>query len=132
MLIQERKKQDGITMRKKRQPQPEPITRRRKKRFPEINIGKLISDYLIHSYLYYEKNVQVISDNQFDGIVEKLLENFDKVQKSDHIHKYLIDKTALEGFTGFHLMGKFPNSVKIPAMQISNKNKTIQEIITEI
>lgn len=123
------------SMRKKRSPaliSESGIKTLRKKRPISINIGKLISDYLMHSYLYYEKQKQIICDHEFDGIVDKLLENFDKLQNSDHIHKHLIDKSALESYTGFSLIGKFPNVVKICAIQMLDKNRTIQEILTEI
>lgn len=98
----------------------------------EINIGKLISEYLIHSYLYYEKQKQVISDQDFDEIVYKLTQNFDEIKNSNHIHKNLIDKTALEGFTGFHLIKKFPNIVKICALELLDPKKKINELIKEI
>ena len=84
-------------MRKKRKIKKLPSTEHkivmRKKRRPIINIGKLISEYLIHSYLYYEEQKPVVSDNEFDKIVNTLLENFEKVEKSWHPHKNLVEKT---------------------------------------
>lgn len=113
-------------MRKKRKPKHSTetvvsVVKLRKKRIQKINIEKLISQYLIHSFLYYEKNKCIISDNDFDKIVHLLLKNFDKIKKSNHIHKHLIDKKALETYTGFLLIGKFPNIVKLSALELLNK-----------
>lgn len=114
---------------------PEPVQKIRKKRKinkPKINIGKLISDYLMHSYLYYEKNESIISDQEFDGIVHELIKNFDEVEKSEHIHKHLIDIQALKSYTGFSLIGRFPNQVKIPALEMLMPEKKINELIKEL
>jgi len=119
-------------MRKKRRKSPEkpateseiseikrPIKKRRKKR---INIGKLISDYLIHSYIYYESGSQpVISDSEFDNICHELYNNYHLVEKSDHIHKKLVKLDSLSATTGFDL--KFPNIVKICAIEVLKENK---------
>lgn len=71
----------------------------------ELNL--LVPKYLIHSYLYYEKDVNIISDEEFNAICKELLENFDIIE---HPHKYLIDKESLRANTGYDL--KYPTIAK--------------------
>ena len=120
---------------RKRIIESEPVKRRKKRRRPvqpQINIGKLIYKYLVHSYLYYEKNESVISDNEYDNIVRLLSENYELVEKSNHIHKHLIDKNALESFTGFGLIGRFPNIIKVLGEELLHPEMEIRELIGEI
>lgn len=109
----------GFKMRKKRKvkiaEEPKTTIRKKRKLKLSLNIGKLISDYLINCYLYYEEERSVISDHEFDTIVTRLIDNFELVKKSKHIHAHLIDLKALNSFTGFNLIGKFPNIVKLSA-----------------
>ena len=81
-------------------------------------INRLISEFLLHSYCYYETSISLISDSEFDNIAKKLLENYDAVEKSNHIHKHLISKDMLTGTTAFTLIGKFPTSVMMCAKQM--------------
>lgn len=111
------------------------LTKKRRKpelQNPQINIGKLISDYLINSYLYYEKQVQIISDHEFDTVVDKLLENFDMVEASSHIHKHLIQRPALQSYTAFGLIGRFPKQVQLAALGMLWPDKPVQELLEEI
>lgn len=135
MRTQEIKRPDG--MRKKRIPKieriQEPIKIFKKRRpKPKINIEKLISQYLIHSYLYYEKQISVISDNEFDGIVDSLLLNFEKVEDAGHQHKHLVDKNALESYTGFGLIGKFPGIIRLAGLELAYPEKSIEKLIKEL
>jgi len=111
-------------MRKKRkvfqQIQPEPHKKLRKKRSNPININKLISEYLINCYIYYESSYDpVISDQEFDNLVNNLLKNFNLVEKSNHPHKNLVKEVSLKAYTGFGLSGKYPTIVKVIANQIN-------------
>jgi len=111
----------------------EPIRKIKKRRpKPKINIEKLISQYLIHSYLYYEKQISLISDNEFDGIVDLLLNNFEAVENSFHGHKHLVDKNALESYTGFNLIGKFPGIIRLAGLELAYPEKSIEELIKEV
>lgn len=76
-----------------------------------VNIPKLISEYLIHSYIYYERGTSVISDAAYDQIVEELLDNYSKVRASDHPHKHLILKDSLKAGTGYDI--KYPTIVRV-------------------
>ena len=67
----------------------------------------LVPKYLIHSYLYYEQDTNLISDEEFNSICKKLLDNFDEIE---HPHKYLLDKESLKANTEFTI--KYPSIVK--------------------
>lgn len=53
----------------------------------------LVKFYLMSCYLYYEKDVNVLLDYEFDEMCKILLKNFDKIK---HMHKHLLDKESLK------------------------------------
>ena len=71
----------------------------------------LVPYYLMSCYLYYEKNVQVLSDQEFDTVCKRLLDEWDSVQ---HFHKHLITKQDLVAGTGYAL--KYNNRIKNGAL----------------
>lgn len=77
----------------------------REKRVDELSPNKLLTRYLMSSYLYYEQSVSIYSDSDFDELCYRLRDNFDKV---DHSHKYLVNVGQLDAGTGFYLHGKYP------------------------
>ena len=71
---------------------------------------KLVVWYLMASYCYYCLDKTIMPDADFDGICLRLLKEFDNIE---HRHKYLIDKSALEAGTGFHIKeDEYPGIVK--------------------
>lgn len=84
----------------------------------EKNANMMVPYYLMLSYLYYEKNISLIEDTEFDQLCKNLLEKFDEVK---HMHKHLIDKTSLEAGTGYDL--KYTNMIKGAAMELSRNEK---------
>ena len=60
----------------------------------------LVPYYLMLSYLYYEKNDPLIDDGEFDKLCKTLLDKFDSIK---HMHKSLINKSALAAGTGYDL-----------------------------
>lgn len=78
--------------------------------------GKLVSAYLIHSYLYYVCNMSIISDAEYDEICAELLKQYDEIE---HVHKHLVSKEALKAGTGYHIsVFDYPSRVKIIAMHL--------------
>jgi hypothetical protein len=73
------------------------------------NRNLLIPHYLMHSWLYYECDLAVVSDGLFDKLCRDLLAEFPTLT---HTHKHLVDPTALTAGTGFYLSGKYPEIVK--------------------
>ena len=71
------------------------------------NENMLIPYYLMFSYLYYEKNISLIDDAEFDGICKTLL---DKLDTLTHMHKHLIKKESLTAGTGYDI--KYTNLIK--------------------
>ena len=80
------------------------------------NANMMVPYYLMLSYLYYEKDITLIPDTEFDALCKKLLEKFDEVK---HQHKHLIDKSDLKAGTGYSL--KYTNLIKGAAMALSQK-----------
>ena len=81
----------------------------------EQNENMLIPYYLMFSYLYYEKNISLIDDAEFDGICKTLL---DKLDTLTHMHKYLVKKESLTAGTGYDI--KYTNLIKDSAMRLRN------------
>ena len=81
----------------------------------ETNSNMLIPYYLMFSYLYYEKNISLIDDAEFDGMCKTLL---DKLDTLTHMHKHLIKKESLTAGTGYDI--KYTNLIKDSAMRLRN------------
>ena len=81
----------------------------------EQNENMLIPYYLMFSYLYYEKNISLIDDAEFDGMCKTLL---DKLDTLTHMHKHLIKKQSLTAGTGYDI--KYTNLIKDSAMRLRN------------
>jgi len=81
----------------------------------EQNENMLIPYYLMFSYLYYEKNISLIDDAEFDGICKTLLEKLDTLT---HMHKHLVKKESLTAGTGYDI--KYTNLIKDSAMRLRN------------
>ena len=81
----------------------------------EQNENMLIPYYLMFSYLYYEKNISLIDDAEFDGMCKTLL---DKLDTLTHMHKHLVKKESLTAGTGYDI--KYTNLIKDSAMRLRN------------
>ena len=79
------------------------------------NPNMLIPYYLMFSYLYYEKNISLIDDAEFDGMCKTLL---DKIDTLTHMHKHLVKKESLTAGTGYDI--KYTNLIKDSAMRLRN------------
>ena len=63
-----------------------------------LPINRLVPFYLMSSYLYYKEDRQVLTDEDFDQLAKRLLDNWDSVE---HMHKHLISKEDLQAGTGY-------------------------------
>ena len=73
----------------------------------------LIPYYLMFSYLYYEKNISLIDDGEFDKMCRTLLEKYDDLE---HMHKHLVSKGDLTAGTGYGI--KYTEMIKSSAMTL--------------
>ena len=85
------------------------------------NPNMLVPYYLIHSFLYYEKDDPIIGDEEYDRICKMLYDVYDTVK---HHHKHLINKDSLLAGTGYHL--QYNARIEGAAAQLTAKvrNKT--------
>jgi|TARA_R110000823_G_scaffold315253_1_gene446332 hypothetical protein len=83
-----------------------------------------VAKYLMASYLYYEENVNVIPDTEFDELCKYLLEHHDELT---HPHKHLVTKDNLRAGTCLGI--EYPSRVKGAAVQWYNdvQNAAINE-----
>ncbi|QIG66783.1 hypothetical protein EVB27_114 [Rhizobium phage RHph_TM16] len=66
----------------------------------------LVPWYLMASYLYYVRDVSILSDGMYDRICFELDENYSRIE---HWHKSYIDRKQLKAGTGYKLQwGKMP------------------------
>ena len=84
----------------------------------EKNPNMLVPYYLMFSYLYYEKNVSLIEDTEFDKLCQTLLEKYDNVE---HMHKHLVSKEALTAGTGYDIV--YTNMIKDSAIKLKESWK---------
>ena len=77
------------------------------------NPNMLIPYYLMLSYLYYEKNITLIDDTEFDQMCKTLLDKYDDVE---HMHKHLVKKESLTAGTGYDI--KYTEMIKDSAMKL--------------
>ena len=78
------------------------------------NPNMLIPYYLMFSYLYYEKDINLITDNEFDTLCKTLL---DKLDGLTHMHKHLDKKESLTAGTGYDIV--YTEMIKNSAMKLS-------------
>ena len=79
----------------------------------EQNENMLIPYYLMFSYLYYEKNISLIEDTEFEQMCKSL---FEKLDGLTHLHKHLVKKENLTAGTGYDI--KYTNMIKDSAMEL--------------
>lgn len=77
----------------------------------EVSLARLVPYFCMSSYLYYQKDKQVLSDGDYDKLCKRLLENWGKVK---HPHKWLIKKADLAAGTGYAMRW-----YAVPTMTIS-------------
>lgn len=83
----------------------------------------LVTEYLLHSFLYYELNVSLYSDAEFDCICDKIYKDFDNIT---HMHKHLLDKESLKAHTGYTI--QYPNIVKHTAVIMYMKKTNVNPL----
>lgn len=81
--------------------------------------------YAAHSFIYYEKDDQIIPDGEFDEVCKWLLDNYDSVKPFD-ISGYL-DRSALEAGTGFNISKKVCGQTRDYALSLLETNKNIKK-----
>lgn len=83
---------------------------------------------IIHSVLYYVKDISVISDKDFDNICKMYLKNVDKVNIEDTDYGYMF--YDFDGNTGFDLPSRLNKKdkkyIESIVFVITNKNKNVE------
>lgn len=74
--------------------------------------------YLILCHLYYELEVSVVPDEEFDRLSKFLLKNWSTIK---HVHKDCISKGDLKAGTGYAI--KYPSIVRGAAYQVRRIDK---------
>ena len=80
------------------------------------NSNMLVPYYLMYSYLYYEKDISLVPDTEYDIICKRLYNEWNEVE---HLHKHLVEKETLLAGTGYSL--KYPEMVKGAAIALKEK-----------
>ena len=62
----------------------------------EVSPNRLISYYMMSSYLYYQKDQSVLSDPDFDDMCKRILSEWKSIT---HQHKRRVSRKALEAGT---------------------------------
>ena len=69
-----------------------------------LSPGRCVSWYMMASYLYYQRNESIISDELYDQICKKILNNYENI---NHPHKRRIKRSDLKAGTGYTIK-KYP------------------------
>ncbi len=87
------------------------------------DINRLAAHYLMHSYLYYKKNISLISDDSYDYICKTLHTNYNQIT---HPHKEHIDKEQLLCGSGYSI--DYPSIVKGAANNLITIHKEYKKL----
>lgn len=82
------------------------------------NPNMLVPYYLMYSYLYYQHNVSLVEDHEYDRVCKKILDEWDNIE---HRHKSLINKDSLSAGTGYDL--EYPLIVQHAALQLKESEE---------
>ncbi len=93
----------------------------------EANVNLAAHYYLALSYLYYIKDISVVSDAEYDAICEILKTNFEAIE---YQHKDLIDLTALEAGTGFYITA-YPPKIISAATYLQHNSDRLRKLANE-
>jgi len=63
--------------------------------------------YILTSYLYYIKDISLISDSLFDKICRDLLQDYQKIYHYHASFQKLVDKSLLQAGSGFKIKFKY-------------------------
>lgn len=77
-----------------------------------LRAKQLVPYYLMACYLYYERDISVITDAQFDALARRLKRDWNEAA---HRHRFFLQRSALG--SGYHLAGQLPGLVTGAAMQ---------------
>ena len=65
-----------------------------------IHPNRLVSYYCMSSYLYYDKEKNVLTDADYDSLCKRILKEWSNI---DHQHKSKLSKEALKAGTGYRM-----------------------------
>ncbi len=82
------------------------------------NWNMLVPWYLMSSYLYYEKDTNILPDEDYDWICKELDSRWDTIK---HLHKHLVDRNMLSAGTGYSLR-HYPDRVKSAAILLLERS----------
>jgi hypothetical protein len=86
--------------------------------------GTMVSWYLMASYLYYQCDVSLLSDEIYDALCDRLKWAFDSIE---HPHKRLVDLEGLSAGTGYHIPAdQYPSMVKCAAMRLAQEHGLLE------
>jgi hypothetical protein len=89
------------------------------------NPNMLVPWYLMAGYHYYELDESFISDDLFDRICKRLVDEWDTIE---HRHKFIIDKNQLAAGTAYYIDWKtVPEIIKGAATAVLKHGVQIQD-----
>ena len=98
-----------------------------KEDIPAVTPNRLVSLYLMASYLYYHQPEcrGIMTDDAYDLVCNRLQAHWDEIE---HPHKSLVDFQGLDSTTGFMLPeSQYPTIVKNTAWTLSEYPQKFQK-----
>lgn len=81
--------------------------------------GVSIPWYLMSSWLYYEHDISLLIDEDYDKLCIFILERWDSIE---HRHKHLLDRDSLKAGTGYSLK-EYPTITTSAAVRLATEDK---------
>ena len=87
-----------------------------------LRTGQLVPCYLMASYLYYHRNVSLMSDADYDKLCEALFILWNEPEVRTHQHRHLVKRDALAAGTGYYIPeNRYPLRVRGAAFNLAAK-----------
>jgi len=86
-----------------------------------------VEAFLIHSYLYYELDENIIVDTEYDLLAKRLLDNWEAIE---HEYKHLIIEDDLRCGSGFNI--SIPKPLKQKARLMLEDHKATREVLQSL
>lgn len=81
----------------------------------KVPLNRLVSIYMMSSYLYYHRYESIITDEEYDYVCKRLHDDYDHVT---HNHKVYLDRNSLKAGTAYQMKAKdYPTVTRVAAEQ---------------
>lgn len=78
--------------------------------------------YLMASHLYYQHDISLLPDEEYDRLCKRLLLEFDSIE---HPNKHIVDREGLSAGTGYAI-AEYPGKTQSAALRLAIEDKHVR------